>query len=475
VAIGRSLVAVALAVSVACSGDGGTGSRDTIALLAGNALAGSDRVARLLDEIAAVTDILGPARFEIVDGRGAELGDLGDLADRRDLRAVIALVGDLSVLQNVDPTLGARRLRVLSSRRVDTEALEEALDRLATRVDGLGARLVLATHPLGTQGSVEVPELAAVAELLRGRGAVLDLAAHFAPLESSALFENRIDRLNAFGHDELARAILRWLVEEGGPALPPRTEDEALARAQTRALWTWLRGPQGEFEEQARRALRETPRSPRARVRAAALDAALDPAGRRWCAGWQAVPRPGDDDRDAPSGRALALRLCGETRTADVETSDPLERGLLHLLDAIEDRDGSAFERARELCDAFPHRLEAWIGLDLAARWTRSRQPVWSEARATLGAISGGPIPARRALVLRGGWPESVAVLPSLLVASRPFASFLPDGPALALARRRAALGFPGSAARIIGRALERGRRPALWAAERDRLRAARR
>ena len=237
----RVLSCLALSAAAACARPAPPG--DTLLLLGARSFGADSRAAELLDDMAAATDVLGPARFEIV--RAASPDRFADALRGHDgLRAVIALVGDLSVLHGVDPTVWPRFEPELTSRVPDLDALDEALDRLRRAVAERGGTLVLATAPLGMQGRIEVPELLGVHAHLRERARdldvpLLDLAAHFADLDPAPLFANGIDVLDGYGDDELARAsssTRRRCPRATTPSAPPGPRP-ARSRPSTAARW----------------------------------------------------------------------------------------------------------------------------------------------------------------------------------------------------------------------------------------------
>ncbi|HZL99891.1 MAG TPA: hypothetical protein VFD43_06530, partial [Planctomycetota bacterium] len=151
------LAAAAVALLAVCS-LAPAGPGDTVVLLAARSLADSERAAALLDGLAAETGILGPARFEILAAPQASPRDFARLLDGRraeragaegGLRAVIAVLGDLSVLQGVDPSIPDRKPDALTSRVVEQQELDAAVEALARAAARQGARLVLASAPLG--------------------------------------------------------------------------------------------------------------------------------------------------------------------------------------------------------------------------------------------------------------------------------------------------------------------------------------
>jgi hypothetical protein len=456
-----------LAVVLAACGEA-PGASETegsvILLLAGNTFAEGDRPARLLNEAAAATDILGTVRFEIISAPDAAPGRLPALLEGRgEVRAVIAILGDLSVLDGVDPSDPARVPDRLTSRRLPREELLGCLADLEQRSRILQATFVPATAPLGKQGRLEVPELLEVADMIRSRGPCLDLAAAFTDLEDAWLFTNGIDRLDAYGQDELVRAIFLALCEDPGP-VPPRTQAERAARGEARALQHLVRGRLPEFLEAADRALVEPPWTPRHAARQAAITAAsegLAPAVERM--------RTVDVGTEPVPGLALIQRLI-VLQSSALPPPDSFEAQLVAVLDQLGEGEPGAGEAASTLTDRYPQRIEAWLVLQLASLLGPRPRDVRSEARHCLQSFPRSAVDDTVAGLLLDGWPASVVSLPAVLLGSLPFESLKPTGPLLETARRRAALGHATSASRALRAGLEKNRFPPSWFDELDGL-----
>ena len=87
---------------------------------------------------------------------------------------------------------------------------------------------------------LEVPELDAALERVRAAGCDLDLAARFRAHEERVLFRTGLDRLDASGHDVLARELLDAVLADPG-LVPARDGAEREARAAAAAA-RWLAG-----------------------------------------------------------------------------------------------------------------------------------------------------------------------------------------------------------------------------------------
>ena len=403
---------------------------DTIVLLASRSLAEGDRARSRLGQLAASTDVLGPVRFELVSAPEAGPQDFASLLDGLDgaggLRAVIALLGDLSALRDVDPSQPNRAPATLTSRVVDTAALDQAVERLERAAGRRGARLVLASAPLGRQGRVEVPELLDVGGRFATRAGFIDLQSAFRPLEERELFSNGIDRLDPAGQELLARALFTALCEDPGP-VAPRDGDERRARAQARALRCVAQGRRDEAAAALALArqqpLGDTPGSP-AEVRAAVRDAALTLA----LEGPEAAAEPWSRLGSAKSAPGLALtgRLITQ-QGFDPPPDEPFEAGLVDALDAVRARDPQAARRAKQLVADHPQRIEAWMLLELAGIVASPPTEVRDEARAALARDPDGLVPPEAAAALLDDWPRCLNALPALYLAQQPFAEPAPE------------------------------------------------
>jgi len=402
---------------------------DTLVLLASRSLADSDRALARLEHLAASTDVLGPVRFELVSAPEAGPQDFARLldgfGDTGGLRAVIALIGDLSALQGVDPSQPNREPATLTSRVVDTTALDEAVERLARAAGRRGARLVLASAPLGRQGRVEVPELLDVSGRFAQRAGFIDLQAAFRPLEERELFSNGIDRLDSAGQELLARALFAALCEDPGP-VAPRDGVERRARAQARALRCVAQGRRAEAAAELALAhqqpLGDEPASP-AEARAAVRDAALALA----LEGPEAAARPWS--RLGSVGSTPGLALTGRLITQQAggpPPDEPFEAGLVAAVDAVRARDPQAARRAKALVADHPQRLEAWMLLELAGIVASPPIEVRAEAIEALARDPDGLVPAEAAAALLDDWPRCLNALPALYLAQQPFAEPAP-------------------------------------------------
>lgn len=452
------LIAPACAPAPAASA---AGTDRTIVLLSARAFDGSDRVARHLRSMADATDVLGPVRFAVREAPDGALDALpGALEGLADVRAVVALLGDLSVLDGLDPSIrdrGAGRLHSRVVRPGRVESAVAALERAAGRLD---ARLVLATAPVGMQGRVEVPELLQVAERLRARHDVLGLGGCFRALEPAPLFSNGIDRLDAYGHDELARALFVALCEDPGP-VPPRNAAERAARTEARALLALAAGDFERFGLEAQTALRGSAPTARHAMRRAAIAAAL----RGPDAGAAEV-----DGVDAGTDGVPGLALWRALRDESHETAapgDPFEAGLADAIRAITRSDPDCAGLADALVGAAPHRLEAWIVLHLALQRApdaaHASADVRAEARTNLAHFPRTAVADRLTARLFHAWPATLTSLPAIYLASRPFDVLQPTGPILEAARRRAHFGYTTEAYHLMLNEMGDDRFPSTW------------
>lgn len=454
-----------------------------IVLVAGDALADASELAATLDRVAAGTGVVGPSRFAVRSRARAAPGELVELLDGlTDVRAVVAIVGDLGALDGVDPNEQVRTERRLSSRIVDTQALASDLDDLREHVEErLDARLVLATAPLGLQGAVEVPELVELAGWLRGHAAseglaLLDLAKHFDTLRPVPLFVDGVSRLDAFGVDEVVRALWSELLIADG-ALPARSDAARAARDEHRALHLWARGFDEPFEALRADVLARQPHDLAGQVRQAAL-AALGPDG--MAAGsdrWQALPAealPTEAPLPDVPGLALSLVLSGR-RPDPTQCADPVEAELVRLVILL--RTGNldaAQRRADALVATHPHRLGAWIGAEFVLRARGVGAGMRGVAKA-LGSFRTGLPSSARLMALERDWVGRLAALPALMVRARVELELTPSGPVLEGARREARWGRRALALHILDRFLSQTASPPGWRAERERLLASKR
>ncbi len=451
--------AALLAGALAACGPQPAPPGDGLLLLAERSFAGSTRVAERLDDILGATDVLGPAHARALSAPRASWPAL--VGEAEDLRAVIAIVGDLSLLRGVDPSILHREPGPLTSRDVDEAALDALLDELQGAADARDVPLLLATAPLGLQGRIELPELGQVAERLRARGAALDLAAGFQEREEAELFSNGIDLLDPWGHDELARQLVARLAGREG-ALPPRDRAEREARVEAFALGELVAGrAEAAFDAAEALSVADAP-TPRHAARRMALRSAregiVEPAV---IAGWTSIA---DAEGDVPA-LAAGLRLCRLPPNEALAPGDPVERELLALLDAIASEADDARARAEALVDAFPWRIEAWIGLQLVALVTEPVVIVRHEACRAMRHTPRISLTPSDAAVLLDGWPATISALPALLAAQRAEAHALPTGPAFDRARRRARLGYVPHVRELLPAELAGDRWPPAWRA----------
>jgi hypothetical protein len=312
------------------------------------------------------------------------------------------------------------------------------------------------------QGRIEVPELPEVAGWLRARHGVLDLAARFRALEPAPLFSNGIDRLDAFGHDELARVLYLALCEDPGP-IPARNAAERAARSEARALLAFAEGDFEAFGQEAAAALVGVAPTARHAMRRAALAAALgDPD-----AGVQELA--GVDLRSATvPGLSLWHALQDEPHDAP-PPDDPFEAALTTAIRAISRSDPSALALATQLVDSAPQRLEAWIVFHLACERSLAPTDARATARRNLSYFPRSAVAAGLSARLFDAWPAALASLPAVYLASRPFDALQPTGPLLEAARRRARYGYTSEAYHLMLREMGRDRFPPSWVETRDR------
>lgn len=433
------------------------GSGDTIVLLSARSFDGSDRVARQLEALVSASDVLGPAQIVVREASDGELSGLAPaLAGLQGVRAVVAVLGDLSVLDGVDPSIPDRGPDRLTSRTVRPERLDEAVSAVREQAARLGAPLVLATAPVGMQGRVEVPELHEVAEHLRARGAVVELAAPFRTLEPAPLFTNGIDRLDAYGHDELARVLYHALCEDPGP-VPPRDASERSARAEARALQAFAAGRFELFAHETATTSVGPPPTARHAMRRAALAAAASGPD----AGVDALD--GVDGLSTPvPGLALWRALRDEPHDGPVP-EDPFEAALVATIRAVTRGEPTAPELAAALVDSAPHRLEAWIVLQLAVSRAPFPRDVRSEARRNLRQFPRSAVADTLTWRLFEAWPATLTSLPAVYLASRPFDGLQPTGPILEAARRCARFGYTSDAYHLMLEEMGTQRFPPSW------------
>lgn len=471
-----ALVLATIAPAPACDGPPApsTTSR-VIVLLGGQTLDGSERTATRIEDLARASHVLGEAP-ELIP-LGAPNDSVSELTARLhelpEARAVFALLGDLSALPGVDPNEELRLERRLSERAWDGGQLLEDVKALSARCQELGARLILATAPLGRRARVEVPELLALhAWLARhfespGTGRVfVDLAKLFDERGGRDFFSDGVTRLDELGQDLLAET-LHDLLATRETLLPPRDETEILARRDARMLLQWAAG-----EDAGLQALAKGFRHPGLSRRASTLRAAasLAVSGRR-----QAVKDrfaeivAAEPDGELPAGLTLGRRFAGEWTPA-VAPRDPLEAELAGMFDTLDQRNDEDWGVAISLTHRYPHRLSAWIALEVARqRLHRGLNTLQLARQARMTFHS--PISDGRFAVIAEDWRHANSQLPLLLIAESAQVDAMPRGELLTTARRRERLGMPGHAAAFLEKRAERSSYPPEWLTEIERLR----
>lgn len=457
--IGAARALLAAALSLACvPAPAVRAPGDAILVVGANAFAGGDRALRLLQDAADATGVLGPARFELLAAPGGRPADLPPLLRERlartsDVRAVVAVLGDLTLLDGVDPALPPREGRALTSRVPRTGEQLDAAQALRAAGEAAGAAVLLATAPLSRQARVEVPEVLPAADALRAAGPVLDLQMSFRAAEDEALFAGGADQLDAWGHDRLARELLAGLLA----ALPPRDADERLARVHAQAFAAFAAGDD-TWRELLPEIEAAPPGAPRSAARRAALLSAAHGLQAR-AADWDAItPPPGADVPGLAAARQLLARPLG-----DLSTSDPVEQGVVAVLQALATGGAGAAELASARVDLAPQRLEPWLLLQLATSLSGLPRDWRRPALRTLALFHPAAVPEAAATRLLADPRAALDALPALLCAARATAAQHPDGPLIDTARRRAALGFTEHAAQLL-QSLDRSQRlPPEW------------
>jgi hypothetical protein len=419
--------------------------QDHILLAGGRTFAGGSRVEETLNAMAAASGVIGDSRFALLsEADFARKNFATVLKIWGKPRAILAVVGDLSYMKGIDPTVGIPvNQNVLSSRKINEARLATALGRLETNARLHEVPLVFATAPLGKQGRVETPELLRVARAVRERDSTLDLQALFQERESTPLFLNGIDILDNFGHEETARLIFKEICSPNS-LLPARTDEERQARATQRALDAWMEADEPGFETAADEALQYTPTTTLGKVRQAALYTARDGFKASWRR-WASIES--EETQSAPLGLALALVLARRT-PASLASSHLFEAELLAIAKMILSNNRTeAWNNSRELIAQYPHRPEAWIISKIASR-TAHQQAVASDAQflSTLEAMGWQPIAKNRVLEALQTKSGATMSLPVMLVASAPYETLTPTGPALEQCRRTYQLGLRGKA-----------------------------
>ena len=443
-------------------------ANERILLLASELFGGGDRCARVLNDMVASSGVMGDGRFTVVtasNGDGESL--LEALRTAPDARAVVVIVGDSSLLTGIDTNARFPEHKQITSRVVDTAALESTLDQLRELAATRGMHCVLATHPLGRQGRLELPELVDVADLVRQHGATLDLAAAFAARESELLFAHGVDVLDNYGHDVLADTIFKALLGEA-PLIPAQDLEESAARDEIAALLVWARGDDELFRWAAHRVLREPPVGAVQGVRQATIATlrnGLTPGSRQRWTELEGLPGAGH-----VPGLALG-QMITSGKLPPANSSDPDEQALAKVLSAFTDPEGAGdpLAVADSLVAAGPHRASAWLALEFAARLTKQRRGVSRLALRHLQTLEGVVSPARWEQ-LSSSWPDCLGALPALTLLEHIYRSHLPTGPTLHAARRASRQGLVSRALSVWDRSTRLLTLPPTWTAERQRI-----
>jgi hypothetical protein len=433
-----------------------------VILVGGDVFAGGDRVARRLQHMAETTSILGGSSVELVHAE--EPGTHGLATAMHDLapcRALLVIVGDLSLMDGIDPEAEFPPQKRLSSRRIDWVAFDEGLDLVEREARRLGAELLLCTPPLGIQGRLEVPELLEVAARLRRRGRVLDLTREFAEREPGPWFRNGVDQLDEYGHDALADVVYRALLEPGAP-VKARTHLEKRARNLMAALHAWAAGDDAALEAAAASDLVRAAPEGRVTTMAAAvatLHAGIDETSR---ALWK---------KAEPGGAALPGLAVGQLFAGlPTAPASGFESELLEVFAKLDDAPAEAVGPALALAHAHPERVEAWTALLLAEQISGRERPSLKIAKTRQGVFAHGPLSRERGQELVASGALGVPALPALLLISAPYEGALVTGPSLQSARRKARVGMPEAALNVLDAALEAGPCPESWRITRDRI-----
>jgi hypothetical protein len=421
--------------------------QDHILLVGGRTFAGGSRVEETLNAMAAASGVIGDSRFALLsEADFARKNFAAILKTWGKPRAILAVVGDLSYMKGIDPTVGIPvNQNVLSSRKINEARLATAMDRLEANARLHKVPLVFVTAPLGKQGRVETPELLRVARAVRERDSTLDLQALFQERESTPLFLNGIDILDNFGHEETARLIFKEICSPNS-LLPARTDEERQARATQRALDAWMAADESGFEAAAKEALRSTSTTTLGKVRQAAVYTARDGFKASWRR-WASIDS--EESQSAPLGLTLALAL-SRRAPASLTSSHPFEAKLLAVAKLILSNNRTeAWNSSQELIAQYPHRPEAWIISKIASR-TAHQQDVMSDAQffLTLEAMGWQPIAKNRVLEALQTESGATMSLPVMLIASAPYETLTPTGPALEQCRRTYQMGLRGEALR---------------------------
>lgn len=443
--LNRGLLLVALLASSASGDDA------TILLADSTMLQEADRVISLLDGIARDTGVFGEVTFEHVP---LGLRNIDALASRLrqdpPVRTVIAVVGGISWMDGVNPTLPPRPVRTLIRRNINIGEVKQQITLVQEVCATAGARLLLATAPLSIQARIEMPELLEIERVVKAFAPVFDLAQRFRALQSRPLFADGLDQLDAFGQDELVRAVYDIPLHQ--PHLLPATEkSEEEARLEARCLRAFAQGDRKTLDRLLPAALHGPPSSPAHANRRAALHLAV--RGTKGNVGrWANLEGQGGTMPGLGIGKLLAEMPVG---VQGQNHSDPLERGLEALLrqlnDSEEDPDGQKILLfAEELARRFPHRLESWVAFSVVGRLVVPPVIVQGDALRQLKRYDTIKAPPSFLGPLLRGGTKALNALPALVAASCPEVGMTPSGPLLDKARRRAALGKPGAAALVM-------------------------
>ncbi len=457
---------------------------DTILLVGGRSFGESQHVADALNGMLAASGVLGPSRVALLPGWEANDEGLSEqFAKGPTPRALFVIVGNLSILQNIDPSRPIPTApKELSSREIDLAALGRQLDELVMAAGRMDTPLVFVTAPLGKQGRLETPELLSVAQALRTRSPLLDLAADFRERENLALFENGVDSLNAWGREAAARRLFDALCRDE-TLVPARTQAERAARASQRALSAWAQADHEAFERLTAEALEFAAETPNEAGRHAALRTARDGL-RNSAQHWLAV---GEGTRPTLEGSvpglAVARLLLGPPEAA-LHSDDPFEQQFLHVASQLAaGQTGAAARASREQVSTTPHRVESWIALQIAALVTDSNTqdtlveiggPSPEEALASVGLVTSGPLSlARQADLISMGW-QAAELLPVTLTVEAPFRHLEPHGPAQAALHRRFGIKMRHSALNLWAHDVRGALVPPAWKDALEQLRGGR-
>ena len=388
-----------------------------------------------------------------------------------DLRAVILVLGGLDWFPGVDPSRPPGAVGQRVDRRVDTPMVVAEIARWRLAAEAVGAKLLLATAPLGIGARIEVPEMLELEQLVRAAGCSVDIARHFRTLEDREYFRRGFDDLTELGREALVRFVYAQVVTR--PAvLPSRHPGEEAARREARALHDLLAGDRDAFEISAAAALRGDAPTPAHALRRAAISLVTEPPARAR-ARWAALPATEVDGM--PPGLAVGRWLTGGDAGAG-HPEDPVEVALVRWLWALDvgaDESRSTSERAAallvsrarldELAAVAPHRLETLIARQTVAAWEAPPRRLRGEELAGLHGFDDDVLSADLARQLLDEGPGAVRWLPALLAASVPRRDMILTGPGLHGALRRSRLIGPGAGLRRLRLEGEKGPFPDSW------------